>query len=100
MIPRKVHKRTSVRFNSDPNAIAQVDIGKGPDGEAFYPTVLGLVADESTRGCGIILIEIPELVVGDKCKVQVGKLHPMKAEVRWRKVIDAGVLRLGLLYLE
>lgn len=106
MIQRKLYKRKAVRFSPDSGSLAHIALDKGPtsagptpEGE-FAPTILGLVADESSKGCGVVLLEITDLVVGDKCIVQAGQLSPLRAEVRWRKQIDEGVIRLGLMYLE
>jgi hypothetical protein len=98
MIPRRLFKRKAIRFLPDQGSLALVDLQEASDD--FAPKLMGLVCDESSKGCGVILLETKDLQVGEKCKIQVGQLSPLRAEVRWRKQLDVGVVRLGLLYLE
>ncbi len=51
-------------------------------------------------GCAIIIVGDESLTVGHICKIKVGNLKAMKAEVKWRKSIDDGVYKLGLEFLE
>lgn len=100
MAPRQIFKRKAVRFSPDPGALAQIQLEGPTPTQEFQPTIQGLVADESSKGCGVVLLEIPDLLVGAKCIIQAGQLSPLRAEVRWRKQIDEGIIRLGLMYLE
>jgi hypothetical protein len=89
--------RKNVRFKPDPLDYAWSDVrlpGK------FAPQFVGLIVEESAKGCSLALLSRDELKVGQFCRVQVGKLPVLKAEVRWQTDLDAAVYRIGLLYLE
>jgi hypothetical protein len=92
------NRRRSIRFRPDADVIATVDVEM--KGEEFCPQLLALVSEESAKGCGLVLVAKDVLLVGDICRVQVGRLEPIKAEVRWRKVLDPQVFKVGLMYLE
>ena len=51
-------------------------------------------------GCSLAVLGTDRLQVGDVCVVQVGKLAPLRAEVRWRNELDDKVLRVGFMFLE
>lgn len=91
-------KRQSVRFKPDADEIAQVELElrNGP----FRPSTWGLVFEEAAKGCGLVILikEAPQ--VGQVVRVKVGKLSPLRAEVRWVKALDSEIYRIGLMYLE
>lgn len=93
----QLKKRSHVRFEPDPNTIASIDT---TGGDTFKPSIVGLVLNESFKGCGLITANTPLLQVGDKCVVQVGGLTPMRAEVKWRTEIDSQAIKLGLMFLD
>jgi hypothetical protein len=93
-------KRRSIRFAPDAGTYAKVDLEATRLDGSFQPTVVALVPEESTKGVGLIVLNMPGLQVGSFCRVQVGQLSPLQAEVRWRKVVDNEILRIGLQYLE
>jgi hypothetical protein len=69
------------------------------------PSLLGLVADESYAGCCMVVIAGDadiNIETDTVCRVQVGKLLPMKARVVWCKILDAKlkVYKVGFQYLE
>lgn len=93
-------KRRFIRFAADPGQIAEIDLfPQRPQGE-FQPNAVGLILDESFKGCGLVILQTEKLQVGEKVKIKVGKLHPLKAQVRWRAQIDPRVLKIGLEFLE
>lgn len=98
--PRKHVKRASVRFAPDIGAFAMIDVEPHRADGSFQPAIIGLVAEESTKGTGLVVMATDLLKVGTYCRVQVGKLSPLRAEVRWRQEVAADILRVGLLYLE
>lgn len=95
-----VNRRRSIRFTPDLGTFAQIDVEENRADGSFQPSIMALVPEESSKGVGLVILSTSELPVGKICRVQVGKLSPLKAEVRWRQDLDAGVLRIGLLYLE
>lgn len=93
-------KRRSIRFAPDSGTYAKIDLEAAREDGSFQPSVVALVPEESAKGVGLVVLTTNDLQVGAFCKIQVGKLQPLRAEVRWRQDVDPGILRLGLLYLE
>lgn len=93
-------KRNAIRFNPDLGTLAQIDLELTRDDGSFRPTLLGLVSDESSKGAGIVLLATEKLQEKSECRIQVGRLPPMRAEIRWRRELDLQVVRVGLLFLE
>lgn len=98
--PNEKNKRRSIRFAPDAGTFAKIDLQASRLDGAFQPSVVALVAEESAKGAGIVVLNIPGLQKGDICRIQVGQLSPLQAEVRWRKEIDPDVIRVGLQFLE
>lgn len=92
--------RRAIRFKPDPGDYALVDMLNIERAGDFRPTMLGLILEESAKGCGIVVLSNVVLKIGSFCRVKVGRGPALKAEVRWRKDLDDEVMRLGLLYLE
>jgi hypothetical protein len=91
------NSRRYIRFKPDTSTYAGIDL-RG-ESQSFIPEIVGLVYEESSHGCGMILIGIDKLKVGDTCWIQIDTRTPMEAEVRWRREIDHDVIRAGFLYL-
>lgn len=94
------NKRRNIRFAPEDSTIALIEVAPFPTSKAFKPSVTGLVFSESHGGCGVVVVGAEDLKAGSMCKIQVGKLAPMKAEIRWRKDLDDSLAKLGLMYLE
>ena len=91
-------RRKNIRHAPDPGTFAQIDMStKTP---TFRPEYLGLVVEESYTGCGLVVVDMPKLKKGVKIRIQVGSVHPLKAEVKWRNDLDEQVARVGVQYLE
>ncbi len=90
--------RRYIRFKPDTSTYAEIDTRLKD--EPFTPEIVGLVYEESSHGCGMVLIGVDKLQVGDICRIQIGTGIPIEAEVRWRKEIDPDVVRTGFLFLE
>ncbi|MBI2522007.1 MAG: hypothetical protein HYV97_16440 [Bdellovibrio sp.] len=93
-----IKKRSQVRFRPDPNVLAAIDLN--PENKKFSPTLRGLVFSESYSGCGLVMLLSPHMMVGDICKIEIGVLAPLKAQVMWRTQLDDQVMKLGLKLLE
>lgn len=92
-------KRRHLRFRPDPMEYAQVAIQDS--GGPFAPDLVALVSEEAPMGgCGLVLLETPTLKVGDVCRVKVGRIDPLRAQVMWRRAVEPGLIRLGLKFLE
>ncbi|CAM2007970.1 PilZ domain-containing protein [Acanthopleuribacter pedis] len=82
--------------------VAHIDINT--EDENFEPEYIGMVVEQSHQGCGLVLVRYSEdyekIDKGQEVVVKVGRLHPMKAKVRWRKNLDEDLFKLGLEFLE
>ncbi len=94
------HYRGSIRFTPDSGRFALIDLEVASAKNPFKPTVVALIVNESYRGCALVIIGSSRLVEGTRCRVQVGDLAPMMAEVKWRKTVDEDISRIGLNYAE
>jgi hypothetical protein len=94
----KRNLRAHVRYAPDEGDFALID--PQADGAEFSPKIPALIASESYRGCGLVVMKNANLNTGDKIRLQVGKLPPLKAEVRWRMKVDAEIFRVGIMYLD
>ncbi len=91
-------KRRYPRFASDPLEFALISLEPG---EEFTPNLVGLIADEHPYGgCGLVVRKPFSLKVGDRCRIQLGRLAPVLSELRWFKELDGDFLRLGFKFLE
>jgi hypothetical protein len=90
-------KRKFTRFKPDPDAIALIDLKAEAQ---FSPTMHALIFEESYGGVGLLVISSEKIKNGQKLIVQVGKLAPIKAEVRWCEQIDKQIYKIGLQFLE
>ena len=91
--------RKHLRFKPDPMDHAEIAIRR--PGLPFAPEMVALISEEAPMGgCGLILVETPLLQVGDICRVKVGRIDPLGAEVVWRKPVEPGIIRIGLKFLD
>jgi hypothetical protein len=92
-------KRRHLRFRPDPLEYAEIAVRNL--GAPFTPEMVALVSEEAPMGgCGLVLLETPLLTVGDICRVKVGRIEPLRAQVMWRKAVEPGIIRLGMKFLE
>lgn len=78
---------------------AEIDPRPSPTG--FDPSALAMVVDEAFGGAGLVLLQSGAgLRKGDRCRVRVGELGPLLAEVRWREELGTRLARCGLQFLE
>lgn len=90
-------KRKHVRFPGAPKSIAEIDFFNDKIAD-FHPEVVALIYEESSHGCGLILVN-SELIRRDlKCIVKVGKLAPLKGQIAWTRVLDPAVMMAGIRY--
>ena len=62
--------------------------------------MVGLIWDEAHGGCGLITLYHEWLVVGALCRVSVGSVHSLKAEIAFCQEIDPEVIKVGIKFLE
>ena len=91
--------RKHLRFKPDPLEYAQVSLDSSAD--AFEPDFVALIVDESPlSGCSLIAHQREDLAVGDNCRVKIGRLAPVQAEVSWTRPAEPGLIRIGFAFLE
>ena len=94
-----IRQRKHIRYRPDPLTYALID--EVSDSSDFAPKHIALVVDESLGGCGLIVVGNDQfLPLASHCRVKVGELSPLKAEVAWRCQLDDVTVRLGLAFLE
>jgi hypothetical protein len=93
-------KRRLIRFPGDPLDFALLDFG--PDDRPFSPQQVALLVEEAPMGgCSLAVSAGGEqLVEGRGCRVKVGRMEPVRAEVRWARALDDRITRVGLQFLE
>ena len=91
--------RKHLRFKPDPLEYALVSLH--PAAASFEPDFVALIVDESPlSGCSLIAHERTDLSVGDACRVRIGRLAPVQAEVSWTRPAEPGLMRIGFAFLE
>ena len=85
-------QRNKIRFNADDGALIIVELQNGIK-------CRGLASSESVSGCGGVFLKTEHLKEQMECQVTVGELSPLKAVVRWIKVLDDEVIRVGFEFL-
>ncbi|MFU8831098.1 MAG: hypothetical protein ACNA7J_02970 [Wenzhouxiangella sp.] len=99
-----VNKRRHLRFPPDEWEMALIQCTEDAvDDASFRPEISALVMEESRAGCGLVVLERQvhqRLKPGDRCAVKVARLGVVQAEVRWINIVDAGIARVGLNYIE
>lgn len=93
--PQSATKRKNVRYKADPTHSALIDFAT--EDRPFHPDVIALIFDESYRGCCLIVLKHPKLQVGGRCRIQLGPLEPLWAELRWLREGD-GAVRVGFVF--
>lgn len=93
-------KRRFIRFPGDPLDFALIDFG--PDDRPFAPQLVALVVEEAPMGgCSLAVCAGDDhLANGRDCRVKVGRMSPVRAEIRWTRTLDDRVTRIGLQFLE
>lgn len=92
-------RRRSIRFKPDAeNQIAKIDI-QNLEGK-FTPSITALVVDEAYQGCGLVFQNQKGFEVGEVCRLQLGQIGPLQAEVRWKQKLDENLIKVGFRFLE
>lgn len=95
---KKKVKRKYIRFVPDEGTLAY--ILTGADGEKLKVPTPCLVIEESYAGCSFVALKNSQFREGAELTVKVGKLNPMRAQIRWVKTYGGKVSHAGLVYQE
>lgn len=69
--------------------------------EEFVVHHVGLIVEQSAiGGCGLVMVNAAHLVNKTICKVKIGDLNPVRAEVRWKKDLEKNISVIGFQFLE
>ena len=92
-------KRRHMRFAPEKGVYAQIDT-RDPSLE-FQFEFPALVAEYSPMGgCGLVILTNTMLNKGSICRVKIADLPALQGEVVWFKVLDEGIARCGIKFLE
>lgn len=91
----KSEKKRSIRFAPDPGTLAAVGFNEGT-AKAF--TLFGLVLNESSSGCALVVMSDVKLKKDMECRCIVGHLPNTPASIRWVKELEKGLMKIGLEY--
>jgi hypothetical protein len=102
--PRPKNKRKHVRFKPGPLDIAHVQF-RSKDSKyfspEFKPDCVAFIDDLAPLGgAGLILHNRPELKKGTICRIQLGPLAPLLAEIVYLRVLKDEIMCVGCHFLE
>ena len=98
--PRTRIKRKNIRFKPEAAQVAFLQFNTKAS-STFKPEVSALILEESAGGCGLVVIgSEDDYYTTQLCRVKVGKLAPLRAEIRWLQTQGRDVISMGLKYLE
>jgi hypothetical protein len=84
-------KKSRIRFSPDPGTLAEIRFEEGI-------AVFGLVLNESSGGFAVVISMDKTFPEGLTCQCKVGHLGWAEAEVRWSKLVDKNLVKVGLQY--
>lgn len=89
--------KKAIRFQPDPLDYALIDFSED---DQFNPTSVGLILNESFTGCALVFKTMQPPQTEQIIKVKVGRLNPLRARVVWGKILEEGLIKVGLQFLE
>jgi hypothetical protein len=93
--------RRYLRFPPDPTEVAYIDTKVGE--ETFNREIVALILDIAPKGgCSLVfsLRNGEGMKDRQRCRIQIGDMRPLTAELVWQREIDRNVYRCGFLFLE
>ena len=90
-----VLRHRTIRFPPDPGTLAEVTFEVSPQKTL---TLFGLVLNESSTGCALVLMSEQKLKEAAECKCRVGHLPKTDCVIRWVKTLDKDLYKIGLEY--
>lgn len=84
----------STRFKPDPMDYALIEFR--PVSSNFQPNCIGLILNESYSGAAIVVNTLEEPLEEQAVKVQVGRVGPIAGVVKWVKVLEGNLLKIGI----
>lgn len=93
LVSKRDSRRKNLRFASDANTLASIKVVR-EDGVLGFSSI---VINESRNGCNVVL-PIVDLHKGEIIQIQLGNFNSIEALVRWTKVVDNDIMRVGIEY--
>lgn len=93
LVSKRNSRRKGLRFTSDANTMASLKVIR--DDAVFGFT--SVVINESRNGCNVAL-PVVDLKKGEAIQIQLGHFNAVDALIRWTKVIDEDIMRVGIEY--
>lgn len=110
IVEKENDNRSHIRFNPDTFDIAILgskveDFSDYDESTSdFSGERVALISNESYSGCSLVVHFKGDVSVylnaGEVHFIKVGRLNPMKAEVKWKKILGDQVIHVGFEYLE
>ncbi|MCS6959983.1 MAG: hypothetical protein RMK91_08020 [Pseudanabaenaceae cyanobacterium SKYGB_i_bin29] len=92
--------RRYLRFPPDPTDVAFLDFTVWRD--KFTAELAAVVVDVAPKGGCSLVFRLPkdlQIVEGQRCRIKVGDMTPLIAELVWKKEIDKDIYRCGFMFL-
>lgn len=101
---KRTNKRKHVRFRPGPLDVAYIQF-QDPKSKYLSPSFkadcVAFIEDLAPLGgVGLIAHNRPEIQKGEVCRIQIGPLAPLLAEVVYLRVLTGTVMRVGCHFLE
>lgn len=93
--PDKSYERGAVRVAPETNVFAELNV----EMDSKTLNLSGLVLNESNAGCALILLSKENLEEDMICFCRIGNLPNTAASIRWVKLLEEGIYKVGLEYL-
>lgn len=92
--------KNEIRFSPDGDEVAFISFNL----DVFHKDVPCLILNESLQGVCLVLSKqmVPanfKMDAGTILSVKIGAIDPMMAEVKWIKLIDESLLKIGVLLI-
>lgn len=95
MAKAKIIKR-SIRFNPDPGTLAEINFLDSQDEKKR--SIFGLVVNESRTGCAAVVMTDSKIKTDTVCMCRIGNLSQTRGIIRWSKLLDKSLYKIGIEY--
>ena len=102
--------RKHIRFYPEPLEIALIDTNKvrfagyNHGDPVMITDYIALIENESQKGATLVFVLKDDdqsfVKEGARWLVKLGKLAPLRAEVKWHRTIDTFIVKVGILLLD
>ncbi len=97
LVKKHSSKRRYLRYKSAHNLLCGLYFGD--DLEMYSPEIVGIVCNESYKGCSFATVASEKIKKGLHICIQVGELSPVVGVIRWVNEVDEDLFKVGVEYL-